>query len=45
MFGFNKKMFGVAMSFFSCNVLNVNSLKCVSVNNQESGGETKNNKY
>ena len=24
-----------AMTFFSCNVLNVNSLECVSVNNQE----------
>ena len=23
------------MIFFSCNVLNVNSLKCVSMNNQE----------
>ena len=45
MFGFNEKMFGVAMSFFSCNVLNVKSLKCVSVNNQKSGGETRNNKY
>ena len=45
MFGFIEKMFGVAMSFSSCNVLNVNSLKCVSVSNQESGGETRNNKY
>ena len=28
-------MFFTAMTFFSCNVLNVNSLKCVSMNNQE----------
>ena len=35
MFGFIKKVFVVAMTFFSCNVLNVISLKCVSVNNQE----------
>ena len=30
MFGFT-----VAISFFSCNQLNANSLKCVSINNQE----------
>ena len=35
MFGFIKKCFFIAMIFFSCNVLNVNSLKCVSMNNQE----------
>ena len=28
-------MFFTAMTFFSCNVLNVNSLECVSMNNQE----------
>ena len=35
MFGFIKKMIVVAMSFFSCNVLNLNSLKCVSMSSQE----------
>ena len=35
MLGFIKKVFVLAMAFFSCNVLNVNSLECVSVNNQE----------
>ena len=34
MFGFIKKVFVVTMTFFDCNVLNVNSLKCVSMNNQ-----------
>ena len=28
-------MFFTAMTFFSCNVLNVNPLECVSMNNQE----------
>ena len=28
-------MFFTARLFFSCNVLNVNSLKCVSMNNEE----------
>ena len=37
MFGLVKKIFFTAMSFFSCNVLNVNPLKCVSLNNQECG--------
>ena len=32
---FIKKYFFTAMTFFSCNVLNVNSLECVSMNNQE----------
>ena len=27
--------FFTAMTFFNCNVFNVNSLKCVSMNNQE----------
>ena len=35
MFGFLKKYFFTAMTFFSYNVLNVTSLKCVSINNQE----------
>ena len=35
MFGFVKISFFTAITFFSCNVLNVNSLKCVSMNNQE----------
>ena len=35
MFGFVKKVFVVAMTFFSCTVLNVNPLKCVSMNNQK----------
>ena len=35
MFGFIKKVFVVAMTFFSFNVLSVNSLECISVKNQE----------
>ena len=35
MFEFIKKCFFTALAFFSCNVLNVNSLECVSMNNQE----------
>ena len=35
MFGFIKKVFFTAMTFFGYNVLNVNSLECVSMNNQE----------
>ena len=35
MFGFLKNAFTVMMTFFSYNVLNVNSLGCVSMNNQE----------
>ena len=35
MFGFVKNVFVVARAFFSCNPLNVNSLECVSMNNQE----------
>ena len=35
MFGFIKNVVVfTAMTFFSCNVSNVNSLKCVSMNNQ-----------
>ena len=35
MFGFIKKVFLVAMSFFGGITLSVTSLKCVSINNQE----------
>ena len=35
MFGFVKPIFVSAMMFFGCNLSNVNSLKCISVNNQE----------
>ena len=34
-FKFVKKMFAATRSFFNCNLSNVNSLKCVSMNNQE----------
>ena len=36
MFGFLKKGFSTAMTFFSYNVLNVTLLKYISMNNQES---------
>ena len=35
MFGLIKKTFILAMTFFSFNVFNVNSLECVSMNKQE----------
>ena len=35
MFGLIKKNFISAMTFFSFNEFNVNSLKCISMNNQE----------
>ena len=35
MLKFIKKIFFVAITFFNSNVLSVNSLKCVSMNNQE----------
>ena len=35
MFGFVKQIFISAMMFFGCCVLSVNSLKCISVANQE----------
>ena len=35
MFGFIKKCFFTAMTFCSCSVLNINSLECVLMNNQE----------
>ena len=41
MFGFIEKAFFTAMAFFSSNVLNVNSLECVSMNNQESKARPK----
>ena len=35
MFGFIKKLFITAVKFFNPSVLNINSLECVSMNNQE----------
>ena len=35
MFGFAKQIFISIMVFFDCNLSNVNSLKCISMNNQE----------
>ena len=35
MFEFVKQLFISAMMFFGCNLSNLNSLKCVSMNNQE----------
>ena len=35
MFGFTKKVFVVAMTFFNFNLSNENSLECVSMNNQQ----------
>ena len=35
MFGFMKKMIFTAMTFFSYNVLKMNSLECASMNNQK----------
>ena len=35
MFGFIKKVFGLATSFLACNVFKVNQLKCVLIDNQE----------
>ena len=35
MFGFIKKVFAVAVTFFNFHVLSENSLECVSMNNQE----------
>ena len=40
-FGFNLKSIFVAITFFSCNLLNVNSLECVSMHNQECKIRTK----
>ena len=41
MFVFIRKMFFTAMAFFSFNPLNVDSLECVSMNNQECSKRTK----
>ena len=35
MLGFIKKSFFTEITFFSCSVLSVNSLECLSMNNQE----------
>ena len=35
MFWFVKQIFVSAIMFFGCNLSNMNSLKCVSINNQE----------
>ena len=35
MFGFVKQVFVSAIMFFGCNLSSVNSLECVSINNQE----------
>ena len=35
MFGFIKKCFFTAITFYNYNTLNVNSLECISMNNQE----------
>ena len=35
MFGFIKKVFNVATTFFGCNLLNVNPFKCLSMNNHK----------
>ena len=45
MFGFAKKGFVVAMTFFSFNPVNVKPLECVSMNNQRVSNKNKNNKY
>ena len=41
MLGFIKKVFFTAMKFVSFNPLNVNSLECVSMNNEEYKTKTK----
>ena len=41
MSGFIKKVFVVPITFFNCNVLNINLLKCLSMNNQECKVRTK----
>ena len=45
MFRFVKQIFVSTMTFFGCNVLKVNPLKCVSMNNQRVQNKTRNNKY
>ena len=41
MFGFIRKVFVVAMTFFNFNPSNVNSLECISMNNRECKTRTK----
>ena len=41
MWGFIKKCFFTAITFFSSNVLNVNTLECISMKNQECKTRTK----
>ena len=41
MFGFIKKVFFTVMTFFNFNLLNLNSIECVSMNNQECRTRTK----
>ena len=41
MFGFIRQIFFTRVIFCSCNVLNVNPLKCLSMNNQECKIRTK----
>ena len=41
MFGFIKKVFSTAITLFSSNVLNVNSLECFSIKNQECKARTR----
>ena len=41
MSGFLKQVFVVAMTFFSYNILNINSLECVLMNDQECNTRTK----
>ena len=41
MSGLMKKIFPITIAFFSHNVLNVNSLKCILMNNQECKIRTK----
>ena len=43
MLGFIKKYFFTAITFFSCNALNINSLECVLMNNQECKNKIRNN--
>ena len=42
MFGFAKQIFISAMMFFACNLPSLNSLKCISMNNQECKVKPKN---
>ena len=44
MFRFMKKKFIAAVTFFNYNPSKVNSLECISMNNQECKKKTKNNR-